>query len=66
MVASYLARLLIGRPSYLIHPGIVMRRTGAAVQAEVPVPVQLEAYQSHMKGVDLMDQMIGYYTLSHR
>lgn len=45
---------------------MVMRRTGGQVQTEVLVPRQLEDYQEHMKGVDLMDQMIGYYTLNHR
>ncbi|KAK7474848.1 hypothetical protein BaRGS_00033920 [Batillaria attramentaria] len=32
----------------------------------IAVPACLADYQSHMKGVDLADQMTGYYTLNHR
>lgn len=30
------------------------------------VPKSVEDYQRHMKGVDLYDQMLGYYILNHR
>lgn len=43
--------------------GSVNRRSGQAVQQRVRVPKMLEDYQTHMKGVDLMDQMIGYYMI---
>lgn len=32
----------------------------------IPVPACLSDYQMHMKGVDLADQMVGYYKLNHR
>lgn len=46
--------------------GSVNRRSGQAVQQRVRVPKMLEDYQTHMKGADLMDQMIGYYMIQHR
>ena len=46
------------------HRGHVTRR--AAETAVVEVPKMLSDYHKHMKGVDLCDQMIGYYLLNHR
>ena len=46
--------------------GEVNRRSGAAQQRQVPVPMIVQDYQKNMKGVDLCDQMTGYYTLEHR
>ena len=46
------------------HQGQVTRR--AAENTVVQVPRLLSDYQKHMKGVDLCDQMIGYYMLNHR
>ncbi|MEW8548513.1 MAG: transposase, partial [Candidatus Thiodiazotropha sp.] len=46
--------------------GSVNRRSGQALQQRVRVPKMVEDYQAHMKGVDLMDQMIGYYMIQHR
>lgn len=46
--------------------GYVNRRSGQAVQQRVGVPKMLQDYQDHMKGVDLMDQMLGYYMPNHR
>ena len=46
--------------------GYVKRRSGHDIQQRVEVPKMLSDYQDHMKGVDLMDQMVGYYLLNHR
>ncbi|KAM4536507.1 piggyBac transposable element-derived protein 4-like isoform 1-T2 [Odontesthes bonariensis] len=46
--------------------GTVKRRVEDQRQVEVEVPACLADYQQHMKGVDLLDQMVGYYTLEHR
>ena len=47
--------------------GHVRRLTGNQRQQEqVVVPSMLADYQLNMKGVDLCDQMIGYYILQHR
>ncbi|XP_063757603.1 piggyBac transposable element-derived protein 4-like [Eleginops maclovinus] len=46
--------------------GTVKRRQGGDVQTEVTVPACLSDYQRNMKGVDLLDQMVGYYTIKHR
>ena len=51
------------------HPedlGVVSRRSGQAQQRQVRVPRMLQDYQTHMKGVDLADQMLGYYMIQHR
>jgi len=32
---------------------------------QVVVPAVVASYQKYMKGVDLMDQMIGYYVIQH-
>ena len=45
--------------------GTVLRRREQA-RTQVPVPKMLEDYQQHMRGVDLLDQAISYYTLNHR
>ena len=42
------------------------RRERGMASVEVEVPASLSDYQRHMKGVDLMDQMIGYYQFQHR
>ena len=47
------------------HVGYVTRRTDAD-RNQVQVPRLLADYQLNMKGVDLCDQMIGYYLLHHR
>ena len=36
------------------------------VRTQVPVPKMLQDYQQHMRGVDLMDQAVSYYTINHR
>lgn len=46
--------------------GTVQRRQGGDNQAEVSVPACLADYQRYMKGVDLLDQMVGYYLFKHR
>ena len=33
--------------------------------AQVPVRQMLQDYQQHMRGVDLMDQAVSYYTINH-
>ena len=43
-----------------------MRRSGAPEQRAVEVPKAHADYQAPMKGVDLCDQMVGYYQLEHR
>ena len=51
------------------HPGqigSVKRRSGRAVQQEIVVLKMVSNYQENMKGVDLCDQMVGYYLLNHR
>ena len=40
--------------------------TAARSSAAGAVPASLADYQTNMKGVDLMDQMIGYYMMHHR
>ncbi|KAL2099439.1 hypothetical protein ACEWY4_005919 [Coilia grayii] len=45
--------------------GTVKRKQGG-VQTDVTVPACLADYQKHMKGVDLLDQMVGYYQFQHR
>ena len=45
--------------------GVVTRRQQGQAQ-QVAVPASLADYQTNMKGVDLMDQMIGYYMMHHR
>ena len=49
-----------------ISVGYVNRRSGQAQQQYVWEPQMLEDYQSYMKGVDLMDQIVGYYMIQHR
>ncbi|XP_060777628.1 piggyBac transposable element-derived protein 4-like [Neoarius graeffei] len=46
--------------------GSVKRKIEAQRQVEVKVPACLADYQQHMKGVDLLDQMVGYYQIDHR
>ena len=46
--------------------GRVNRRSGLNEQRQIDVPKMLSDYQKHMKGVDLCDQMVGYYLLNHR
>ncbi|XP_030217354.1 piggyBac transposable element-derived protein 4 [Gadus morhua] len=46
--------------------GSVKRRTGGQRQIDVRVPACLADYQQHMKGVDLLDQMVAYYQIRHR
>ena len=45
--------------------GTVLRCREQA-RTQVPVSKMLEDYQQHMRGVDLLDQAISYYTLNHR
>ncbi|GFR62110.1 PiggyBac transposase Uribo1 [Elysia marginata] len=46
--------------------GIVNRRLGRQQQQQVEVPLALSDYQKCMMGVDLTDQMVGYYMQNHR
>ena len=46
--------------------GFVSQRGASGQRERVPVPAVLESYQQNMKGVDLMDKMVGYYMLHHR
>ena len=46
--------------------GSVRRRRGEDIQREVRVPACVSDYQKHMKGVDLLDQMVSYYQFQHR
>ena len=46
--------------------GKVQRRKGGDRQTEITVPSCLADYQKYMKGVDLLDQMVGYYMFNHR
>ena len=47
--------------------GTVSRRVRAGgASQQVVVPAAVADYQKYMKGVDLMDQMIGYYIIQHR
>jgi hypothetical protein len=46
--------------------GSVRRRRGEDIQREVRVPACVSDYQKHMKGVDLLDQMVSYYQFKHR
>ena len=46
--------------------GVVNRRLGLNVQRLVEVPKMLDDYQKNMKGVDIFNQMTGYYLLNHR
>ncbi|KAK0153615.1 PiggyBac transposable element-derived protein 4 [Merluccius polli] len=46
--------------------GTVTRKKGGHAQTNVTVPACLADYQKHMKGVDLLDQMVGYYQFQHR
>lgn len=41
-------------------------RSGNPEQRIVAVPQIVEDYQKNMKGVDLLDQMVGYYMPHHR
>ena len=41
-------------------PGTVSRRSGLQEQQQIVVPLALADYQSHMMGVDLTNNMIGY------
>ena len=45
--------------------GFVSRRGASGQRERVPVPAVLESYQQNTKGVDLVDQMVGYYMLHH-
>ncbi|XP_005099763.1 piggyBac transposable element-derived protein 4 [Aplysia californica] len=45
--------------------GTVMRRSGNPNQRAVTVPRCPSDYQRHMKGVDQMDQIVGYYIINH-
>ena len=44
----------------------VVRRRLEGKKVDVPVAKCVQDYQENMKGVDLMDQMIGYYLINHR
>ncbi|KAK2183987.1 hypothetical protein NP493_288g03005 [Ridgeia piscesae] len=47
--------------------GAVSRRVRLGGGAQhVAVPAVVADYQKYMKGVDLMDQMVGYYIIQHR
>ena len=46
--------------------GSVRRKANGQCQVEVCVPTCLADYQQHMKGVDLLDQMVVYYQSQHR
>ena len=46
--------------------GTVNRRRDGANQVQVVVPASLADYEKYMKGVDLLDQMVGYYGFQHR
>jgi hypothetical protein len=46
--------------------GTVQRRQGRQNRVAVKVPLALQDYQMNMRGVDLCDQMIGYYMINHR
>ena len=46
--------------------GTVNRRAGHHVQRPVDVPMVLADYQKYMMGVDLCDQMLGYYMQCHK
>ena len=46
--------------------GSVRRKANGQRQAEVHVSACLADYQQHMKGVDLLDQMVGYYQIQRR
>ncbi|KAK0137988.1 PiggyBac transposable element-derived protein 4 [Merluccius polli] len=46
--------------------GTVNRRRDGANHVQVVVPTSLADYQKYMKGVDLLDQMVGYYGFQHR
>jgi hypothetical protein len=43
-----------------------VRRHVAGERVDVPVPKIIQDYQQNMRGVDLMDQMVGYYIPDHR
>ncbi|KAK3727063.1 hypothetical protein RRG08_064528 [Elysia crispata] len=45
--------------------GTVTRRSGHVEQQRVVVPATLADYQQNMKGVDLCDQLLGYYMPGH-
>ena len=46
--------------------GLLNRRGGGRQQRQVRVPKMLSDYQDNMKGVDLCDQMLGYYMINHK
>ena len=46
--------------------GQVKRHTAGSYRQNVNAPKSLADYQENMKGVDLLEQMIGYYMLQHR
>ena len=45
--------------------GSVKRRKQECNQIEVVVPTHLSDNQKHMKGVDVLEQMVGYYQFKH-
>ena len=45
--------------------GSVKRRKQEYKQTKVVVPACLSDYQKHMKGVDVLEQMVGYYQFKH-
>jgi len=46
--------------------GRVKRKRGGDAQADLTVPACLADYHKHMKGVDLLGQMLGYYHFKHQ
>ena len=46
--------------------GQVKRHTAESYRQNVSVPKSLADYQENMKGVGLLEQMIGYYMFQHR
>ena len=46
--------------------GIVNRRSGHLEHRKIIVPHMLQECQENMRGVDLLDQMGGYYLIKHR
>ncbi|KAK3748585.1 hypothetical protein RRG08_011667 [Elysia crispata] len=49
-----------------LRTGTINRQSGRQQQHQVEVPEALSKYQSFMMGVDLTDQMIGYYMQNHK